>query len=99
MTGVVLDAGTEPGLSQHLDIEVGPLSETGSLQELTFRLQLLESESQLFFDSDNGMTQALLGGDPVFGRVDIEPATLAQYLTGQRINLHHALDLVAKEFH
>ena len=41
MSGIILDAGTESGLPQHLDIEIRPLRDPLCLDQLVFALEIL----------------------------------------------------------
>ena len=51
VTRVVLDAGADARLTQHLDVEVGALAQARRLQQLALGIKFLEPHDQLFFDA------------------------------------------------
>src|SRR6266446_3430531 len=98
MARIVFDAGAEACLAQHFDIEAGALLQTRCFEQLTINFQFCQPFFQLGFDQLDGVVQALLCRNPVLGRVDIQALPLPQHFARKRIDLSHALDLVAKEF-
>ena len=50
MPGIVLDAGTEARLLHHLDIKIGPLRDSLSLQKLILALEITNLLFQFFLD-------------------------------------------------
>ena len=56
-----------------------------------------EALVQLLFDLDDRVLQLLAGGDEVLGRVDVYLRALGEDFTGERVELHDALNVVAEE--
>ena len=60
MSGIILDAGTESGLPEHLDIEIRPLRDPLCLDQLVFAFEKLHPLLHLFFDIVAGCLDLLL---------------------------------------
>ena len=56
---VVLDAGADARLAQHLHVEVGALAQARRLQQLALALQLLQPHRQLLLDVGDGARSAV----------------------------------------
>ena len=60
MSGIILDAGTESGLPEHLDIEIRPLHDPLCLDQLVFAFEKLHPLLHLFFNIVAGCLDLLL---------------------------------------
>ena len=56
-----------------------------------------EAFVQFLLYLDDRVLQLLAGGDEVLGRVDVDLRALGEDLTGERVELHDALDVVTEE--
>ena len=94
---VVLDAGAEPELAHHLEVERRPLPEPGGLEDPALRLELADPLLHLGLDVDDRELHLVGRRDVVAGRVDVDLVALGEELAGQRVELRDPLDLVAEE--
>ena len=94
---VVLDAGAVAELAHHLEVESGPLPESGGLKLATLGLQLADPDLHLVADRLDRRHQLVRRGDVVRRRVDVDIRPFGQQLAGERIELRDALDLVSEE--
>ncbi len=95
--GVVLDAGAEADLAHHLDVVAGPHPQPLRLQQFALLVQLGEPVGQLLLDGGDRLLHPLRAGDVVRGREDPQLRHLPDDVTGQRVQVVEALDLVAEE--
>ena len=94
---VVLDAGAVAELAHHLEVERGPLTESGALERSTLRLEAGDPFLHLGLDVDDRFLELVLRRDVVRRRVDVDLLALGQQLARQRVELGDPLDLVAEE--
>ena len=94
--GVVLDAGAEPDLAHHLDVVGGAHPQPLGLEQLALPLQLGQPVGELQLDAGDRLLHPLRARDVVGGREDVELLVLGDHLTGQRVQRHQPLDLVAE---
>ena len=94
---VVLDAGAEAELAQHLEVERRPLAQPRALEVAALGLELADPLLHLGLDVDDRGLE-LVGRRHVVGRrVDVDVLALGEQLAGQRVDLGDPLDLVAEE--
>src|SRR5215211_328959 len=94
---VVLDARAEAELAHHLQVVLRALAQPVSLEDLALSLKLGKASLKLGLDVLEGEGQPVLVCDEVGSRIDRKGVELAQDLTCKRVDLGHALDLVAEE--
>ena len=94
---VVLDARAVAHLLQHLQIVPAAGLQPGRLQHLALLSQPGQPLRQLLLDRFARLVHLLCRCHPVLRRVELELISLRQHLSGQRVHLHDALDLVAPE--
>ena len=97
MARVVLDAGAEAELADHLEVERRPLAEPRRLERPALGLQLGDPLLGLGLDVDDRGLQLVGRRDVVGRRVDVDLVALGEQLAGQRVELGDPLDLVAEE--
>ena len=97
MAAVILDAVAVPELSDHLQVEHGPLREPLGLQKSILRAQLDHPLVQLDPDRLHGRHESLARSDVVRPRVDGKPVVLVVHPAGDRIDARDLVDLVAEE--
>ena len=97
MARVVLDAGAEAELAQHLQVEGRALAQASRLELPALGLELADAHLHLGLDVDDRRLE-LVGRRHVVGRrVDVHVLALGEQLTGERVDLGDPLDLVAEE--
>ena len=97
MTGIVLDTRTEPGLPQHLYIEVRPLRNALRLQQLVLTFKVFHPLRQFLLNLYTGNIDLLLWYDIVRSRIDHHMLQRGMYLTRQRIRLRDPVYLIPEE--
>src|SRR5215510_9517730 len=97
MPRVVLDPGAGSGLPQHLEVEHRALSKPLSFEEPAVLLEPLDALLKLDLDVTQSQLELLARGYVVTGREDLQSVAPAEDLTGDRVELLDALDLVAEE--
>src|SRR5438093_1700546 len=97
VTRVILDPGAGPRLAEHLEIEVGALSQALGLEQPVRVLELLHTVDELDLDVLDRFQKLLARRDEVPGRVDVDLVALCKHLSGERVELRDPLDVVAKE--
>ena len=96
---VVLDAGTEPDLLDHLQVVLGAHAQALRLEQLALVLQLLEPVRELFLNGLDSLFHALVRGHVVGGREDAHLVFLADHVAGERVDVVQRVHLVAEELH
>jgi hypothetical protein len=96
---VVLDAGGEAELLEHLDVVLGALQEAMGLELLALLVKPGEPLVELGLDLDHGPLQGLLLGDVVARRPHGDVVELVEDLARQRVEVVDRLDLVAEQVH
>ena len=94
---VVLDACAVARLPQHLEVVARPVLQPLRLQHPPLFAQPDEAFIQFLLYLDDRIFQFLAGGDEVLGGVDVYLRALGEDLTGERVELHDALHVVAEE--
>ncbi len=94
---VVLDARAHPDLAQHLEVVRGAHPEALRLEQLLLALELGEAVPELVLDAGDGLLQAGARRDVVRRGEQDEPLELTDDLTGHRVDLDDAFDLVAEQ--
>ena len=97
VAGVVFDAGAVAGLTQGFEVVAGAFFESGGFEDAVLSAEFFQTLGQLGLDVFNRGRHAIVRGDEVLGRVDVDPVALGQNLAGQRIEFDDALDLVVPE--
>ena len=97
MARVVLDAVAKAHRLEHLEVIIGPLLQTLSLEQLVGRLELRHALLALFADRFQGRLDLRFLGHVVRSRPHGNRFVLTQHLTGDLIDLGNQFDLVAKE--
>ena len=92
---VILDAGGEADLAQHLDIVAGALLDALGFDELVFALEMGDLLFQLGFDIGQGLADMLIVGDVFAGREDSDLIMRMYHLAGQGMELDDLFDLIA----
>ena len=95
--GVVLDAGAEACLPQHLDVEVGPLRDALGFNQLVLPLEEAHSLFQLFLDIVTGGLYLVHGHHVVGGREDGDVTQHRVHPAGEGLHLGDAVDFVPEE--
>ena len=94
---VVLDAGARADLPHHLDVVGRAHPQPLRLQQLALPLEGGELLLELGLDARDRPLHAVVPGDVVGRREDVELLVLGDHLAGHRMQRHHPLDLVAEE--
>ncbi len=97
VAAVVLDAGGEAHLAQHLQVVHHALLDALRFQETLLVLVESDALGQFRLDVVDGPGQLLLVGDELARRVDGDTGMLQQHLASQRFELGDAFDGVAPE--
>ncbi len=93
---IVLDAGAEAGLPEHLHVVLGPLLDALRLDEFALALEELHLVPHLREDLLDGGVHDFRVDDIVGGRVNGSMLQDAVDLSGQSVDLADAVDLIAK---
>ena len=94
---VVLDPRAEADLAHHLGVELRALLQPRGLQLATLGAELRDPLLHLRLDLLDRLHQLVARRHVVGGRVDVHVGPLGQHLSGQVVDLHDPLDLVAEE--
>src|SRR5579883_1940457 len=97
MTRIVLDPSANAGFPQHLQIKHRPLADPLRFEKLTLAFELLDTLLQLGLDTFQGELKLLLTRDEMLGRINLQRGAIEQDLTGHRIDVNDAFDLVTPE--
>ena len=98
MTRIVLDAGAEACLPHHLHVEIGAFRDALRLDQLIVRAEILHPFLQLRLDILRGLRHALRRDHIVGRREDGHMIQTGLDLSGQRVDLCNAVDLIPEEF-
>ena len=98
VAGIVFDPGADPGLAEHLHIEVRPLPDPLCLQQFIFTLKIRDALIQFFFDVDERFVHPVLRHHVKAGRQYRDVFHAGLDLSGQGIDLRDAVDLISEEF-
>ena len=96
---VVLDAGAEPDLLDHLQVVLGAHAQALRLKQLALVLQLLEPVRELLLNGLDRLFHALVRGHVVGGREDAHFIFLADHIAGERVDVVQRVHLVTEELH
>ena len=94
---VVLDASTEPGLLEHLEVVFGARAQTLRLEQFALGLELRQLRLEFVLDAPTGALQRRRTGGVVRRREEGELLHLAARLLGHRIEERDLLDHVLEE--
>ncbi len=97
VAAVVLDAGRETHLAQHLQVVHDPLLDTLRFQETLLVLVEGDAFGQFRFDVVDGSAQLLLVGDELARGIDGDASVFQQHFAGQRLELGDAFNGIAPE--
>ena len=98
MPRIILDSGTEAGLLHHLDIELCALSDALGFKKLITALKIKDLLFHLSLDGIACLPHAFGRNDVEGSRVDCLITELCFYISGERVDRSHAVDLVTEEF-
>ena len=98
MSGIILDAGTESGLPEHLDIKIRPLRDPLCLDQLVFALEKLHPLLHLFFNIVAGCLDLLLRDYVMRCREDCYMVQLCVDFPCQRLHLGDPVNLISEKF-
>ena len=93
---VVLDAGAEAELLQHLEVERGAHAQALRLEELVLRLELFQPLVELVLDRADRPLHRLGAGDVVRRREDRHRLQPLDHVAGERMQHVERLDLIAE---
>src|SRR3954454_15276122 len=94
---VVLYAGGESDLLDHLDVVHRPLAKAVRLELLALRLQLGGAPRELLADLLNRALESVVPGHVVGGGPDGDVVDHVEDLAGQRVEVLDGLDLISEE--
>ena len=94
---VVLDAGAETNLLNHLQVVFGAHAQALGLQQLAAVLQVLQPLRQLRLDVLHGAGHALRAGHVVGSREDAHLIDALEHVTGERVDVVQLIHVVTKE--
>ena len=99
MPGIILDAGTAPGLPQHLYITIRSFRNPLCLDQLVIFLKIFHPLGQLLFDIDDGLLNLFLRHYVVGCRKYGEKVNASLDLSRENIKFHDPVDLVSKKLY
>ena len=97
--GVVLHAGAEAHLAQHLEVVARALLDALCLNQLALTLKEFHPLGKLVLDFTEGFLPLVVGDGVVRRGENDGHVQLAYKLAGQHIDLGHTVDLVAEKLH
>ena len=99
MAGIVLNAGTKAGLTQHLYIIVRPLCDPLRLQQLVLALKIFYALGQLLLNRIR-CPQNFIHRNNIMGRREnSDKFQSLPNLTGQRVDFGNPVDLISEKFY
>src|SRR5699024_2659646 len=98
VAGVVLNAGAEPDLFNHLQVIFGTHAQALRFEQFAAIFQIREAFRKFFLDGFHSFGHALRTCNIVRGWEDAQLIDLLNHVAGDRVNVVKRINIIAKEF-